>query len=403
MSEFLLYGVGALLLALNAQTTMRVLASTEPVWRKGLILWLVWLIPFIGVWLARIGMPKQARAPSNPGAQPIGFSADPAPESIALREGPAFALLEHLRQYNGLPFLDWQKLNAWAASMDDVDLQRTALEHGKRAWLLHLRDALGSHFHLYESENACVLSSLEDVVATATASYVESTRKRIQRVLAGLARFPEHGKSILVVMDDDDAYYNYVSGYYPDSGEFAFSGGMFIDAGCPHFLVKRADLAAIEPVIAHEMTHSALSHLRLPRWLDEGLAVNTERKLTGAGVLPLGQREQLRRSHLKFWDEARIQEFWSGASFFRTDEGNQLSYELARILVEQMGQNWELFTRFASSAKREDGGAEAARGVYDMDLGAYACILMEREPDARWTPDPQSWRDEERAEEESPA
>ena len=403
MSEFLLCGVGALLLVFNAHTTMRVLASTEPVWRKGLILWLVWLIPFIGAWLARIGIPKQAQAPSNPGAKPIGFSADPAPESIALREGPAFALLEHMGRYNGLPFLDWQKLNAWATSMDDADLQRAALEQGRRAWLLHLRDALGPHFHLYESDNAYVLSSLEDVVATATAGYVESTRKRIQRVLAGLAHFPEHGKSILVVMDDDDAYYDYVSGYYPDSGEFAFSGGMFIDAGCPHFLVKRADLAAIEPVIAHEMTHSALSHLKLPRWLDEGLAVNTERKLAGAGVIPLGGREQLRRSHLRFWDEARIQEFWSGASFFRTDEGNQLSYELARILVEQMGQNWELFTRFASSAKREDGGAEAAREVYDMDLGAYACILMEREPDARWTPDPQSWRDEERVAEESPA
>lgn len=401
MSEFLLFGVGAFLLAINAHTTMRVLASAEPAWRKGLILWLIWLIPFIGAGLARVGTPQQARSPLAPGARPMGFSADPAPETIALRAGPAFALPKHMGRYNGLPFLDWQALNAWAASMDDADLQRTAIEQGKRAWILHLRDALGPHFHLYESDNAYVLSSLEDVVATATASYVESTRKRIHRVLAGLAHFPEHGKSLLVVMDDDDAYYDYVSGYYPDSGEFAFSGGMFVDAGCPHFLVKRADLAAIEPVIAHEMTHSALSHLKLPRWLDEGLAVNTERKLTGAGVMPLGEREQLRRSHLKFWDEARIQEFWSGASFFRTDDGNRLSYELARILVEQMGQNWELFTRFASSAKREDGGAEAAQEVYDMDLGAYASILMEREPDPRWATDPQSWLDQ--AQEESPA
>ncbi len=36
-------------------------------------------------------------------------------------------------------------------------------------------------------------------------------------------------------MDTDEDYYRYVSLYYPD-GEFATSGGMFIDAGCPHSL-----------------------------------------------------------------------------------------------------------------------------------------------------------------------
>ncbi|WP_432726001.1 hypothetical protein [Variovorax sp. W6] len=400
MSDFLLFGACVLLLVLNVHTTMRILPSNEPAWRKGLILWMVWLIPFLGAWLGRIGMPPRSVALRD-GMQLSGPSTGEAPKILALHEGPAFPLIEHMSLDNGLPFLDWQAVDEWAASMDDEELQRTAVEQAKRAWLLHLRDALGPHFHLHESDNAYVLSSLEDIVTGATAAYVASTRKRIQRVLAGLAHFDAREKSILIVMDDDDAYYDYVSSYYPDSGEFAFSGGMFIDAGCAHFLVKRADLAAIEPVIAHEMTHSALSHLRLPRWLDEGLAVNTERKLAGAGAMPLGERHQLRRSHLRFWDEARIQEFWSGASFFRTDEGNKLSYELARILVEQMGQNWELFTRFASNAKREDGGAEAAKAVYDMDLGAYACILMEREPDASWTPDPQSWLGEER--EESPA
>ncbi|BEP41750.1 hypothetical protein [Variovorax sp. V15] len=402
MSTFLLLGACTLLLAINVYMARRIRAIEDIPLRKNMLLVAVWILPFVGAFFAWTHLPRQLR-PSRAKTRPEGFTTTPAPERIALDDGPAFSLPEHMTLCNGLPLLDWKAVDAWTGAIDDPGLRYKGKLLAQRAWLLHLRDALGPHFHLHESDKAFVLSSLEDVVAVATSAYVATTRTRIQRLLADIAHFEEHGKSILVVMDDDDAYYDYVSGYYPDSGEFAFSGGMFIDAGCPHFLVKRADLAAIEPVIAHEMTHSALSHLKLPRWLDEGLAVNTERKLAGAGVLPLGEREQLRRSHLKFWDEARIQEFWSGASFFRTDEGNQLSYELARILVEQMGQNWELFTRFASSAKREDGGAEAAREVYDMDLGAYACILMEREPDAQWTPDPQSWRDEERAEEESPA
>ncbi|MGJ7498735.1 hypothetical protein ACSFBF_00105 [Variovorax sp. ZT5P49] len=395
MQEFLLFCAGAFLLAINVHITMRIVASEEPLWRKVLILWMVWLIPFLGAWLARIGMPRPSHAsPARPGTKSDGFTADAAPENIALGDGPAFPLHEHMGLYNGLPLLDWQALKEWAGSMNDADLQRAAIEQGKRAWLLHLRDALGSHFRLYESSNAYVLSSLEDVVVAATAAYVTSTRKRIQRVLAGIAHFGASDKSILLVVDDEETYYDYVSSYYPEGGEFAFSGGMFVDAGCAHFLAKRADLAAIEPVIAHEMTHSALSHLKLPRWLDEGLAVNTERKLAGAGAM-LYTPQELQRKHLKFWDEAKIQEFWSGQSFFRTDDGNLLSYELARILVEQMGRNWELFASFASNAKRDDGGAEAARNIFSADLGAYACALLEREPDPSWTPNPAAWAEQE--------
>ncbi|MET3182179.1 UNVERIFIED_ORG: hypothetical protein ABIC43_005354 [Variovorax guangxiensis] len=398
----LLLGASALLLATNVYMARRIGAIDDIPLRKNLLHIMVWILPFVGAFMAWTHLPRQPR-PTNAIAKPRpdGFSTEEAPGDLVLDEEHSFPLIANMEIGNGLPLLSWQALNAWAGSMNDAHRERLAIQRGRRAWLLHLRDALGPHFHLYESEEAFVVSSLEDTVVVATAGYVASTRKRIQRLLSGIARFEDHHKSILLVIDDEETYYDYVSNYYPDSGEFAFSGGMFIDAGCPHFLVKRADLSTIEPVIAHEMTHSALSHLKLPRWLDEGLAVNTERKLTGVGVMPLGERHQLRSRHLKFWNETRIQEFWSGASFFRTDDGNELSYELARILMEQMGQNWELFTRFASTAKREDGGAEAARAVYDMDLGAYACILMEREPDASWTPDPQSWLGEER--EESPA
>ncbi|MET3493520.1 hypothetical protein [Variovorax boronicumulans] len=351
-----------------------------------LLIAMVWLVPRVGARIAR------RRLPAHPSTPPAGFVDDDAPAEIALDEAPAFPLRPNLDVSNGLPLLDWQALGEWASSLNDPGLQRQAMALGKRAWLLHLRDALGPHFHLYESERAWVLSSLEHVVAAATAAYVETARKRIQRVLAGIASFEADDRSILLVVDDEDTYYGYVSGYYPEQGEFALSGGMFIDAGCPHFLAKRADLAAIEPVIAHEMTHSALSHLDLPRWLDEGLAVNTERRLTGPGAAQHTPQE-LRRKHLAFWDEATIQAFWSGESFFRTDDGNLLSYELARIMVEQLAKDWGLFARFATDARHEDGGADAANEVFGADLGVLACALLEREPDPRWSPAPDRWFD----------
>jgi hypothetical protein len=398
MPELLLpLGACALLLATNMYMARRIRAIDDIPLRKNLLLVTVWILPFMGAFIAWIHLPRQPRA-SNAiaGPRPDGFSTGEALGELVFDGEPAFPLVAHMGLHNGLPLLDWQALHAWAGSMNDLHRQRIAIEQGRRAWLLHLRDALGSHFHLYESDNAYVLSSLEDTVTVATAAYVASTRKRIQRVLAGIAHFEEHHKSILLVVDDEETYYDYVSSYYPEGGEFAFSGGMFIDAGCAHFLAKRADLVAIEPVIAHEMTHSALAHLKLPRWLDEGLAVNTERRLTGA--LPsLVTPQELRRMHLRFWGETEIQEFRSGQSFFRTDDGNLLSYELARILVEQMERNWgwELFARFASNAKRDDGGAEAARDVFNADLGAYACALLEREPDPSWAPNPAAWAEQE--------
>ena len=36
----------------------------------------------------------------------------------------------------------------------------------------------------------------------------------------------------------------------------------------------------------HEMTHGSVAHLPLPLWLNEGLAVNTERRLAGATGAP---------------------------------------------------------------------------------------------------------------------
>src|SRR5688572_25195416 len=65
--------------------------------------------------------------------------------------------------------------------------------------------------------------------------------------------------------------------------------------------------------------------------------------------------------HQRFWKEADIQHFWSGHSFGRTDDGNSLSYDLARIIVEQLAKDWESFKRFVLAARHDDGGEAAAR------------------------------------------
>ena len=375
----------AVLVALNIYVTRLVRRSDESPFSKRMIVASVWIVPFIGAFMALSFGSTKAAAASGP--LPPGFVEEPAPAELQLQGRAPFKIGENAGLVDGIPLFDWKALDAWAALSTDEDQRRTAKNLGRRAWLLHLRDCFGPHFHLYESDQALVLSSLEPNVVVATAQYVATTRRRIGHVLHELARFPLNEKAILLVLDDDESYYQYVATYYPKDGEFALSGGMFINAGCPHFVAKRDDLTNVEPVIAHEMTHMAVSYLKLPTWLDEGIAVNVERQLTGTRPLIYTPHE-LHDKHLKFWDDATIQEFWSGQSFHRGGDGNLLSYELARILVDNMGHDWPSFAGFVAAANRGDAGAQAARIWLSVDLGASVRGLLELEPSGDWSPKP---------------
>lgn len=328
--------------------------------------------------LAILAFRKWTR-PSTPQALP---PAEPAPSRLEWPDGTRVHLRAHLGGSHGYPMLDWDAANAAAGGALTPE-QSGAL---RRGWLLHLRDALGPAFHLRESSHALALSSLEPATADALLRYVATTRSRIERVLQGVAAFPPGERSIVLVLDDEDAYYRYVAHYYPEEGEFGFSGGMFLGGPCPHFVVRRDDLKAIEPVVAHEMTHSALAHLHLPRWLDEGLAVNTERRLAGS-TPNQHTAQQLHGKHVAFWTPATIQEFWSGESFFRTDDGQMLSYELARVLVQEFSRDWAPFAAFVRDADADDAGHAAALEHLGVDLGAAVCALFDKDPDAGWAPE----------------
>jgi hypothetical protein len=309
--------------------------------------------------------------------------AEPAPETLEQPGAPPFDLQAHLQEAHGMPLLDFEALNEWA---DDP----SAVARGRRAWLLHLRDWMGPEAQLVESEGAWILSTYPSGEAAALAQFVSATRRRITQLLSGLAHFDRDERVILVAFDTQEHYYAYVANYYPDEGEFAFSGGMFIDAGCPHFVAVRSDLAHLEGTVAHEMAHHSLAHLKLPLWLDEGLAVNTERRLAHRYHSADSALEVLAKHH-DFWNAARLQEFWSGVSFHRTDEGNELSYDLARAIVALLARDWDSFTRFARAAKPLDGGGAAARSELGLDLGELAAAAINLKPSEGWAPRPESW------------
>lgn len=373
------------LAALNAWMTRRVLRAGAATTHPGLLIAGVWLVPFIGAMMVAIHLRDRL------GRAETDLPPPPGPVTLPLHiEAPGLAALDvqaTLRDAHGWLVFDWRVVEAWLAGIPDDALRQTARLRCQRAWLLYLGEGLGEHAWLHETDEVMLLSTLERRTAQATADFIARTRQRVARVLGSLATPQPGSKSILVVFDDEEGYYTYTAAYEHGEGDLAFSGGMFIDAGCPHFVTRSQDLSLVEPVIAHELTHAALAPLRLPLWLDEGIAVNTEHRLTGARR---GEHtpQELQVMHQRFWGKAEIQQFWTGESFRRPDDGNQLSYDLARIIVEQLAKSWEPFAAFVARASRDDAGAKAAREALGIELGAMVCALLQRAADPAWEPAP---------------
>ncbi len=382
-TNLLLFATAWVLFNLVLHVAMR-RVGVEPKlrWMFGVLLWMA---PFVGGLFAAIEVVQRRRALAfGPMQAPVDDVAT-APAMIAVPQGPPLDVLAHMVQEQGVPLLDWQAVDAWADGLGDQDARRLARSMAARGWLLHLRDALGDDFAVLETETCLLLSALPASQALATADYVAKARHRIAQVLTPLAAFPSGTKTLIVVFGSAEDYYHYVSLYYPDEGEFALSGGMFIGGPCPHFVMVQDDLNAIEPVIVHELTHSALAARYLPTWLDEGIAVSTERRVAGMRwVVPTPA--EMSAKHAAYWSPEAMQAFWQGSSFQRVDDGNSLSYDLAHRLVQHLSRDWPRFVDFVQSVDRSDHGDGALRVHYGFDLGAAAAAVIGMAPQTRWSP-----------------
>ena len=315
-----------------------------------------------------------------------------APTEISVGNAPVLPLPQFFVQHENMPVLDEQRLANWLHANVAGEFHTSMLDEAKRAWLLHVRDALGANFQITESKTALVLSSLNSSTARTTANFMSKAHEEVLGVLDGVAQAPQWGRDILIVFEDAESYYRYLSFFYPDAAALGLGRGMYIRAGVGHFVTVKADLYAIQSVMVQEMTRLCLAHLSLPLWLSVGIAVNTERQLVGNKKSCCGGgcgSQQLHHMLLAYWNDSAIQGFWSGASFQRADEGLQLSYELARIMVELLAKDWPSFRNFVTNAQAEDAGASAARTHLDMNLGELVCALLERDYRAGWSPAPQ--------------
>jgi hypothetical protein len=119
----------------------------------------------------------------------------------------------------------------------------------------------------------------------------------------------------------------------------------------------------------HELVHNLLSRLPIPLWLNEGLAVVIEGRVSR---FPFRVDAEMVDRHTRHWSEENIQAFWSGKSFNVPGEENELSYSLAAILLTLLSEKGGDFITFIRNADWRDAGQEAALTILHCDLGEVA-------------------------------
>lgn len=156
--------------------------------------------------------------------------------------------------------------------------------------------------------------------------------------------------------------------------------------GHGHFVFPHQELNISEGVAAHELTHAMLAHLPIPLWLNEGLAVNMENAITRFPQFRLTKERHIK--HQQFWKEEKVQEFWAGTSFAQPDDANELSYQLAQLIVLSLSEDYENFAKFVNLASFTDGGEAAAIEIYGGSIGA---VIHQFFGEGNWSPRPAEW------------
>ena len=285
----------------------------------------------------------------------------------------------------GFPRPRWDLIAKSIEAHPEEEWDRLWLEWARR-WVEATAQELGNSYRTSETENFIILSAQDDRYVRLLSDFLERTRRKILTSLEGIAKDEGFGKNVVLIFNGQEPYYKYMAYFYPDEGEFILSSGVFLNGAYGHFAFPFMEMATAEATSAHEMTHACLRHLPIPLWLNEGFAVTMESEI--CGFQPLRMDSEQFSKHADFWNSETIQEFWSGYSFNRTDEGSELSYELARYCLTALAHDYVAFARFANSAIFEDGGESAAIDAFGGGLGG---LIYQFFGDGDWSPKPAEW------------
>jgi hypothetical protein len=307
---------------------------------------------------------------------PSGRGPDWHPRLISLDtiEG-AFAFRE------GFSRPDWKIIAAAIQKAVPPENVPQAWTEAAIQWGRQVATDLGGEYGVRRSEEFILVSALEPAAADQLLIFAERTLEQLYALLNEAAWKSGFGPRVIFLFAEDDDYYQYVSYFYRD-GVHSKSGGCLIHGGgYVHIAMPHLNGRNIRQALAHELMHNCVVHLRLPLWLNEGLAVVFDRTVS-QGRQPILDGD-LRDRHLAFWNEENIQKFWAGVSFGEPGDSNELSYSLAEILISLLLSEAKDFGAFVKEADWNDGGQTAALEFLGRDLGQTAATFF---GEGEWRP-----------------
>lgn len=310
-------------------------------------------------------------------------------DETQMQEQCARLLEEFSEIAEGFPYPDWKKIVQWRKqNLPDEDpgsfWRAVAVE-----WTDRIARNLGEGYQLSESDRFLLVSAEGQEADDRLLQFAENSLGRIRRSLGAIACPVGHGPHVILMMHDPDLFWRYLAHLTHRNKSMAASG-VFINRGYGHIVLAPQAYWQVEQTLFHELSHNCLMHRRLPLWLDEGLTCSVQVEAGYEHRMQMDARTA--RKHWEYWDETKIQSFWSGWSFSRADEGSKRSYELAitliHLLLSDVVRNRQGFEEFVSHASRNDGGEAAAREYLNRGLGEIAAIFLGK---GDWAPKPETW------------
>lgn len=302
----------------------------------------------------------------------------------------------------GLPRPDWNRIDESVREFGgDAD---GAYHVVTREWLTRLGTSLENGLRVVESPHFQLLSGDSPMSAGETLAHLENARSVAVRILGDLHWKGGFGKHVFMRFRNTADYKTYISDFV-SSDRLDMSSGMCLQNDYVH-VVWPANIDALtdKAVMAHELFHNLVSHLRIPAWLNEGLAMLLEVATTGLGGH--SKDGMLIDDHRQWWTQARLQSFWDGRAFFDL-YSQELAYSLARLMMtalrEKAAPTPDAFRRFVLTADQGDAGAKAFKNVFGIAIGELAAQILgpgnwdpictnislptdyTPEPNARWT------------------
>jgi hypothetical protein len=254
----------------------------------------------------------------------------------------------------------------------DPDDRPAAWSEAARQWVTQVQSDLGGNYRIHESRRFILLTELDDGGSANMLTFAEQAASRIREWLGEAAWDFRSGKHVVILFSDQDDYYQYLS-YFCRDGLHPASGGCLLHKGYVH-IAAPYHKGACQGMLAHELVHNYVAHLRLPLWLNEGLATTFER--SAAGRTNLLQDPDLQPRHMDFWNAQTIQEFWCGLSFQKPGDSNELSYSLAEIIVTLLREKTGSLPAFIKHSDRRDAGQTSAIECLGLDLGEVAATFL---------------------------